>query len=158
MPRRMIRAHYEQMPQFERGRIIGLNEEGRANRRITRHVGRNDAAIKRCWQEWVDYGRFQRHDSSGRTRTSADQEDRLIVRSAVTALYSSLSAIRLFSDDHRRHVWRRPWQRADPAFTIVRHTGPQQGVMVWGAISFEAGPLWSSLEAHLQHISTSTAS
>ncbi|GFU64915.1 hypothetical protein TNCV_785661 [Trichonephila clavipes] len=55
-------------------------------------------------------------------------------------------------DNHRRLVWRQPGQRADPAFTIARHTGPQQGVMVWDAISFEAGPLWSSLEAHLQHI------
>ncbi|GFS70636.1 hypothetical protein TNCV_520441 [Trichonephila clavipes] len=31
-------------------------------------------------------------------------------------------------------------------------TGPQQGVVVWGALSFEAGPLWLSFEAHLQHI------
>ncbi|GFY36384.1 transposable element Tc1 transposase [Trichonephila clavipes] len=32
-------------------------------------------------------------------------------------------------DDHRRHVWRRPGQRADPAFIISHHTGPQQEVM-----------------------------
>ncbi|GFW36382.1 transposable element Tc1 transposase [Trichonephila clavipes] len=67
------------------------------------------------------------------------------------------SHFHLCPDDHRRHVWRRPGQRADPAFTIAHHTDPQQGVMVWGALSFEAGPLWSSLEAHLQHIGTSTA-
>ncbi|GFS84533.1 hypothetical protein TNCV_4606991 [Trichonephila clavipes] len=49
-------------------------------------MGRSDAAIRRCWQEWVDSGSFQRHDGSGRPRATADQEDRLIVRSAVTAL------------------------------------------------------------------------
>ncbi|GFV48429.1 uncharacterized protein TNCV_3026991 [Trichonephila clavipes] len=40
----------------------------------------------------------------------------------------------------------------DSAFTIARLTGSRQRVMVWGAIFFEAGPLCSSLEAHLQHI------
>ncbi|GFU48551.1 transposable element Tc1 transposase [Trichonephila clavipes] len=86
MPHRRIRAHYEQLSEFERGHIIGLKE-----RRIP-----------------------------------------------------------LCPDDHRRRVWKQPGQRADPAFTIASHTGPQQGVMVWGAISFEAGLLRSSLEAHLQ--------
>ncbi|GFU14061.1 hypothetical protein TNCV_2536151 [Trichonephila clavipes] len=45
-------------------------------------------------QEWVDSGRVQRHDGTGEPRDTADQEDRLIVRSAVTALHSSLSTIR----------------------------------------------------------------
>ncbi|GFW85192.1 uncharacterized protein TNCV_3249321 [Trichonephila clavipes] len=40
-------------------------------------------------------------------------------------------------------------QRADPASTIARHTDSQPRVMVRGAISFEAGPLSLSLEAHL---------
>ncbi|GFW46098.1 HTH_Tnp_Tc3_2 domain-containing protein [Trichonephila clavipes] len=186
-------------------------------------MGRSHAAIKRCCQEWVDSGKFQRHDLSSRPRSTADQEDRLIVRSTVTALDSSLSTIRrvtrtrvspmtlhrrlternlrsyrplrqlpltpahcrarlqwclnrsgwnhaywgrivfsdesrfqLCSDDHRRRVWKWPGLLADRTFPIARHTGPQQEVMVWGAISFEAGPLLSSLEAHLRHIGTST--
>ncbi|GFV40492.1 hypothetical protein TNCV_4643881 [Trichonephila clavipes] len=40
MPRRRIRAHYEQLSVFERDRIIGLKEAGWANRRIARHMGR----------------------------------------------------------------------------------------------------------------------
>ncbi|GFT79199.1 HTH_Tnp_Tc3_2 domain-containing protein [Trichonephila clavipes] len=71
--------------EFERSRIIGLREGGWANRRIAGHTGRSDAALRRCWQEWVDSGRFQRHDGSGRPTNTADQEDRLVVRSAVTA-------------------------------------------------------------------------
>ncbi|GFY34234.1 DUF4817 domain-containing protein [Trichonephila clavipes] len=58
-------SHYEQLSEFERGRIIGLREAGWANRRIARHMGRSDAATGRCWQEWMDSGRFQRHDGSG---------------------------------------------------------------------------------------------
>ncbi|GFW48747.1 uncharacterized protein TNCV_4243271 [Trichonephila clavipes] len=33
-------------------------------------------------------------------------------------------------DDHRRRVWRRPGQRADPAFPITCHTGLQPCVVV----------------------------
>ncbi|GFW75935.1 HTH_Tnp_Tc3_2 domain-containing protein [Trichonephila clavipes] len=57
-------------------------------------MGRSDAAFRRCWQEWVYSDRFQRHDGSSRSRVTADREDRLIVRSAVTAPDSSLSTIR----------------------------------------------------------------
>ncbi|GFU31085.1 transposable element Tc1 transposase [Trichonephila clavipes] len=132
-------------------------------------MGRSDAAIRRCWQEWVANGRFQRHDGSGRPRAIADREDRLIFISAVIAPDSSSSAIRRVTrtrwclarpgwnhadwgrkvfndeshlqqcpDDHRRRVWRRPGQHANPAFTIAYHTGPQPGVMVWGTISFDS--------------------
>ncbi|GFW21659.1 HTH_Tnp_Tc3_2 domain-containing protein [Trichonephila clavipes] len=40
------------------------------------------------------------------------------------------SRFQLCPDDHRRRVWRRPGQRADPTFTIARYTGPQPEVMV----------------------------
>ncbi|GFU46690.1 HTH_Tnp_Tc3_2 domain-containing protein [Trichonephila clavipes] len=57
-------------------------------------MGRSDAAIRRCWQERVENGRFQRHDGSGQPRATADREDRLTVRSVVTTSYSSLLTIR----------------------------------------------------------------
>ncbi|GFU19022.1 hypothetical protein TNCV_430621 [Trichonephila clavipes] len=102
-------------------------------------MGQSDAAIRSCLQGWMDNGRFQRHDGSGRPRATADREDKLISRSAVTAPESSLSTIRLFSDksrfqqcpdDHGRRVWRHPGPRANPAYTTAHDTGPQRGVMV----------------------------
>ncbi|GFX89131.1 HTH_Tnp_Tc3_2 domain-containing protein [Trichonephila clavipes] len=57
-------------------------------------MGQSDAAIRRCWQEWVANSRFQRHEGNGRPRATADREDVLIVKSAVTAPDSSLSIIR----------------------------------------------------------------
>ncbi|GFX46956.1 hypothetical protein TNCV_315791 [Trichonephila clavipes] len=39
MPHHRIRAHYEQMSEFERGRIIGLKEASWVNRRINRCMG-----------------------------------------------------------------------------------------------------------------------
>ncbi|GFX04549.1 transposable element Tc1 transposase [Trichonephila clavipes] len=84
-----------------------------------------------------DSGRFQRHDISGRPRATADQEDRWIVRSAVTALDSSppfIHACTLSSQTTVMLVSIR--QCEDPAFTIVHPTGPQSRVMVWGVIFF----------------------
>ncbi|GFW74561.1 HTH_Tnp_Tc3_2 domain-containing protein [Trichonephila clavipes] len=94
MSRHRIRAHYEQLSEFQGSGIIGLKEAGWANKRIACHMGRSDAAITRYWQKWVNNGRFQRHDGSGRPKAIADQVVRLIVRSTVTAPNSSLSTIR----------------------------------------------------------------
>ncbi|UYV83849.1 hypothetical protein LAZ67_X000408 [Cordylochernes scorpioides] len=93
MPRRKIRAHYEHMSEFETSRAIGLKEAGWSNRLIARHLCRSDAAIRRCWQKWVNNGRMQRQDGSGRSRAKAELEDRAIVRMAVAAPESTLSTI-----------------------------------------------------------------
>lgn len=50
MPRRRVRAHYEQLLKFEIGRIVGLKDTSLANRKIARHSGWNEAAIRRCWE------------------------------------------------------------------------------------------------------------
>ncbi|UYV78516.1 Transposase [Cordylochernes scorpioides] len=52
-------------------------------------------------------------------------------------VFSYESRFLLCPDDRRKRVWRRPGQRVDPGLTVEHHTGPQQGVMVWGAISFD---------------------
>ncbi|GFV40135.1 hypothetical protein TNCV_1533831 [Trichonephila clavipes] len=43
-------------------------------------------------------------------------------------VFSDESHFQLCPDSNRRRVWRRLGQRADPAFTIARHTSPQTGV------------------------------
>ncbi|GFW12056.1 HTH_Tnp_Tc3_2 domain-containing protein [Trichonephila clavipes] len=152
-------------------------------------MGRSDGAIRRCWQKWAENGRFQRHDGNGRPRATADPEERLIVRSAVTASDSSLSNVRrttrtrvspmaihrrlieqsltscrllrylpftpLYPNEHRGRDWRNPGQRADPAFTIARHTGLQPGVIVSGAIYFDNRTSLVVIRAHLQPSGTS---
>ncbi|GFW50949.1 transposable element Tc1 transposase [Trichonephila clavipes] len=76
MPLCSIRAHYEQLSEFERGRIIGLKKS----------VFRDKFSFQLC------------------------------------------------PDKHRRRVWRRPVQRADPAITIAGHTSSQQGVIYLGLV------------------------
>ncbi|GFT64895.1 HTH_Tnp_Tc3_2 domain-containing protein [Trichonephila clavipes] len=94
MPRCRIRAYYEQLSELKRGCITGLKEAGWTNWRIARRMDRSNVVFRRCWQEWVDNGRFQSNDGSGRPRATTDRKDRLIVRSAVTAPDSSLSNVR----------------------------------------------------------------
>ncbi|UYV68417.1 hypothetical protein LAZ67_5004273 [Cordylochernes scorpioides] len=98
MPRRKIRAHYENMLEFETGRAIGLKEAGWSNRLIARHLCRSDAAIRRCWQKWVNNGSMQRQDGSGRPRATTERKDRAIVRMAVAAPESTLSTIQRVTD------------------------------------------------------------
>ncbi|GFS66007.1 hypothetical protein TNCV_2510291 [Trichonephila clavipes] len=45
MPLRRNRRQYEQLTDFDRGRIIGLREAGWSNRRIGRHLGRSDMVV-----------------------------------------------------------------------------------------------------------------
>ncbi|GFX92129.1 transposable element Tc1 transposase [Trichonephila clavipes] len=54
---------------------------------------RSDAAISRYWQEWVNVI-FQCHQGSGQPRATADRQNRLITKSAVTVPDSSFSTIR----------------------------------------------------------------
>ena len=70
MPRCRICAHYEQLSEFDRGRIIGLKEAGWKNPRIARHLNRSNATIRRFWQGWVESGTVQRQDGSGRPRAT----------------------------------------------------------------------------------------
>ncbi|GFX20900.1 transposable element Tcb2 transposase [Trichonephila clavipes] len=60
IPLRRNRRQYEQLTDFDRGRIIGLREAGWSNRRIGRHLGRSDMVVARCWQQWITEGRVYR--------------------------------------------------------------------------------------------------
>ncbi|GFX91389.1 HTH_38 domain-containing protein [Trichonephila clavipes] len=82
MPLRRNRRQYEQLTDFDRGRIIGLREAGWSNRRIGRHLGRSDMVVARCWQQWITEGRVYRRGGSGRPRNTNDREDRAIRRVA----------------------------------------------------------------------------
>ncbi|KFM74115.1 hypothetical protein X975_08501, partial [Stegodyphus mimosarum] len=93
MPGIQVRKRYAQMSEFERGRVVGRKEAGWSYWRISRHLSRSDATIRRCWQEWVNRGRTQRQEGSGRSRETAEREERAIVRAAHTAPDALLSSI-----------------------------------------------------------------
>ncbi|GFX94538.1 HTH_Tnp_Tc3_2 domain-containing protein [Trichonephila clavipes] len=93
MPLRRNRRQYEQLADFDRGRIIGLREAGWSNRRIGRPLGRSDMVVARCWQQWITEGRVYRRGGSGRPRNTNDREDRAIRRVATSAPTTSLASI-----------------------------------------------------------------
>ncbi|GFV17463.1 HTH_38 domain-containing protein [Trichonephila clavipes] len=93
IPLRCNRRQYEQLTDFDRGRIIGLREAGWSNRRIGRHLGRSDMVVARCWQQWITEGRVHRRGGSGRPRNTNDREDRAIRRVATSAPTTSLASI-----------------------------------------------------------------
>ncbi|GFW23492.1 transposable element Tcb2 transposase [Trichonephila clavipes] len=93
MPLRRNRRQYEQLTDFDRGRIIGLREAGWSNRRIGRHLGRSDMVVARCWQQWIREGRVYRRGGSGRPRNTNDREDRAIRRVATSAPTTLLASI-----------------------------------------------------------------
>ncbi|GFU13170.1 HTH_Tnp_Tc3_2 domain-containing protein [Trichonephila clavipes] len=93
MPLRRLRRQYEQLTDFDRGRIIGLREAGWSNRRIGRPLGRSDMVVARCWQQWITEGRVYRRGGSGRPRNTNDREDRAIRRVATSAPTTSLASI-----------------------------------------------------------------
>ncbi|GFV33515.1 transposable element Tc1 transposase [Trichonephila clavipes] len=93
MPLIRNRRQYEQLTDFDRGRIIGLREAGWSNRRIGRHLGRSDMVVARCWQQWITEGRVYRRGGSGRPRNTNDREDRAIRRVATSAPTTLLASI-----------------------------------------------------------------
>ncbi|GFU88935.1 transposable element Tc1 transposase [Trichonephila clavipes] len=93
MPLRRNRRQYEQLTDFDRGRIIGLREAGWSNRRTGCHLGRSDMVVARCWQQWITEGRVYRRGGSGRPRNTNDREDRAIRRVATSAPTTSLASI-----------------------------------------------------------------
>ncbi|GFW21005.1 HTH_Tnp_Tc3_2 domain-containing protein [Trichonephila clavipes] len=104
MPLRRNRRQYEQLTDFDRGRIIGLREAGWSNRRIGRHLGRSDMVVARCWQQWITEGRVYRRGGSRRPRNTNDREDRAIRRVAISAPTTSLASIQRHLPPSRHSV------------------------------------------------------
>ncbi|GFW20143.1 transposable element Tcb1 transposase [Trichonephila clavipes] len=70
-----------------------LREAGWSNRRIGRHLGRDDMVVARCWQQWITEGRLYHRGGSGRPRNTNDREARAIRRVATSAPTTSLASI-----------------------------------------------------------------
>ncbi|GFX37807.1 transposable element Tcb2 transposase [Trichonephila clavipes] len=47
-------------------------------------------------------------------------------------VFSDESRFVLGTDDNRVRVWRRPGERYNSSYTVLRHTAHTAGVMVWG--------------------------
>ncbi|GFU74894.1 transposable element Tcb2 transposase [Trichonephila clavipes] len=68
MPLRRFRRQYEQLSQFERGRIIGMLEACWAVRRVAHQLGLSDCVVRRCWDQWIREMSVTRRPGSGHPR------------------------------------------------------------------------------------------
>ncbi|GFU11408.1 transposable element Tcb2 transposase [Trichonephila clavipes] len=115
MPLRRFRRQYEQLSQFERGRIIGMMEAGWLTRRVACQLGRSDCVVRRKW---------------------CQTRENWIAAEGNQVVFSDESRFNLSSDDNRVRVWRPRGERFNRAFALQRHTTPTAGVMIWGAIVY----------------------
>ncbi|GFW25539.1 transposable element Tcb1 transposase [Trichonephila clavipes] len=106
MPLRRYRRQYEQLLQFDKGRIIGMMEAAWSAGQVARQLGRSYCVVKRCWDQWMRKMSFTQRPGSGR-----------LDRSAVEKTDTS-------------------GERLNPAFELQRHTTPTADGMVWGVIAY----------------------
>ncbi|GFT98478.1 transposable element Tcb2 transposase [Trichonephila clavipes] len=93
MPLRRLRE-YEQLSQFERGRIIVMMKAGWSARRVASQLGRSDCVVRRCWDQWIREMSFTRRPGLGRPRQISRQEDRHILRNACVQPTASSATIK----------------------------------------------------------------
>ncbi|GFX37728.1 transposable element Tc1 transposase [Trichonephila clavipes] len=117
MPRRRKGVKFEQISEFERGRIVGLREAGLSYRAVAARVQRNSSTIMRVSKQWTDDGRTARKSVSGPRNVTSAREDRRLVRMAQTdrtafsrqlaAQWSTATRVSLCASSIRRRLLQR---------------------------------------------------
>ncbi|KFM59437.1 Transposable element Tc1 transposase, partial [Stegodyphus mimosarum] len=128
MPRRRKRARFEQLTEFERGRIIGLREAGLSYRAVASRVQRNSSTVMRVWKQWTDECRTTRKSGSGPRNVTSARDDRHLVRMARTdrtassrqlaALWSIATGVSLCASSIRRRLLQCGLRARTPLYRI----------------------------------------
>ncbi|GFT07190.1 transposable element Tcb1 transposase [Trichonephila clavipes] len=84
MSRRKPRSAFDQVSEFDRGRIVAYRDCGLSFREIRSHVGRNQTTVMRICDHWMHEGTTDRRGRSHSPQCTTSPEDRQIVRMAVT--------------------------------------------------------------------------
>ncbi|GBO24776.1 hypothetical protein AVEN_88794-1 [Araneus ventricosus] len=94
MPLRRRRSHYQQLTEFEKGRVVGQREGGFSSRDIAERLSRNVSTVHDCWQQWSRECTASRRPGSGRPRGTTERKDRRVQRMAVAHRTASAAEIR----------------------------------------------------------------
>ncbi|GFX46092.1 transposable element Tcb1 transposase [Trichonephila clavipes] len=84
MSLRKQRSVFDQVSEFDRGRIVAYRDCGLSFREIGSRVGRNQTTVMRICDRWMQEGTTDRHGQSHSSQCTTSREDRQIVRMAVT--------------------------------------------------------------------------
>ncbi|GFV23086.1 transposable element Tcb2 transposase [Trichonephila clavipes] len=122
MPCRRKGAKFEQISEFERGKIVGLREAGLSYRAVAARVQRNSSTIMRVSKQWTDEGRRARKSGSGPRNVTSAPDDRRLVRMAQTdrtassrqlaAQWSTATGVSLCASSIQRRLLQRGRLRA----------------------------------------------
>ncbi|PRD29080.1 UNVERIFIED_CONTAM: hypothetical protein NCL1_30517 [Trichonephila clavipes] len=75
MPPRRNKEKFQQLTEFEWGRIIGFRE-GFSYRAKGARVQRNSSTVMRVWKQWTDKHRATRKTGKGRLKVKSARDDR----------------------------------------------------------------------------------
>ncbi|GFY28713.1 transposable element Tcb1 transposase [Trichonephila clavipes] len=84
MPRRKQRSAFDQVSEFDRGRILAYRDCGLSFRQIGSLVGRYQTTVMRICDRWMQEGTTDRHGRSHPPQCTTSRQDRQLVRMAVT--------------------------------------------------------------------------
>lgn len=84
MPRSKQRSSFDQVSEFDRGRIVAYRECGLSFREIGSRVGRNQTTVMRICNRWMQEGTTDRRVRAHPPQCTTSRVDRNIVRIAVT--------------------------------------------------------------------------
>ncbi|GFU39742.1 transposable element Tcb1 transposase [Trichonephila clavipes] len=84
MPRREQQSDFDQVSEFDRGRIVAYRYCGLSFREIDSRVGRNQTTVMRICKRWMQDGTTDRRGQSHPPQCTTSREDRQIVRMAGT--------------------------------------------------------------------------
>ncbi|GFT67260.1 transposable element Tcb1 transposase [Trichonephila clavipes] len=83
MSRRKQRSTFDQVSEFDRGRIVAYRDHGLSFREIGSRVGRNQTTVMLIYDRWVQEGTTDRCGRSHPPKCTTSHEDTQIVRMAV---------------------------------------------------------------------------
>ncbi|PRD35679.1 UNVERIFIED_CONTAM: Transposable element Tcb1 transposase [Trichonephila clavipes] len=84
MSRRKRRSAFDQVSEFDRGRIVAYRNCGLSFGEIGSRVGRNQTTVMQICDRWMQEGTTDRRGRSHPPQCTTSREDRQIVRMAVT--------------------------------------------------------------------------
>ncbi|GFT02915.1 transposable element Tcb1 transposase [Trichonephila clavipes] len=166
MSRRKQRSAFDQVFEFERGRIVAYRDCGLSFREISSRVGRNQTTAMRICDRWMQEvsartirRRLQQSGQSARLtllgllltqnhrclRRQWCDERRMWVVEWNEVVFTDESRICLQHRDGRIRVWRHRGERMLNSCVMHRHTGSAPGIMIellpWSARSPDLSPI-----------------
>ncbi|GFX53417.1 transposable element Tcb1 transposase [Trichonephila clavipes] len=159
MSHRKPRSAFDQVSEFDKGRIVTYRDCGLSLREIGSRVGRNQTTVMRICDRWMQevfartIGRRLQHSGLSSRRPLLGlpltqnhrrplyqwcDERKVWVAEGNEVVFTDESRICLQHHDGRIRVWRHRGERMLNSCVMHRHTGPAPGIMVWGGIGYHS--------------------